>query len=85
MMSDDAWEDDYELPSLVALGVFLVWLERNVLMWTRGFGIGSNGRGSITVFWREGEVRHTVDFLPSGIVTTENVGMAGRDWRNGEH
>lgn len=66
MMADDAWEDDYELPSLVALGVFLVWLERNVLMWAQGFGIGSNGRGSITAFWREGEVRHTVDFLPRG-------------------
>ena len=30
-------------------------------------GLGTNGRGSITAFWREGQNRLTIDCLPSGI------------------
>ena len=76
MMADDAWEDDYALPSLVALEGFLAWLERDVLLWARGFGIGTNGRGSITVFWRDGNMRHTVDFLPAGGISHSSFSEA---------
>jgi hypothetical protein len=62
MMADDAWENDDELPSLDALSAFLLWLMRRDVH----PGIGSNGRGSITAFWREGDIKHTIDFLPSG-------------------
>jgi hypothetical protein len=68
MMAEDAWEDNDELPSLIALTIFLSWLQRG-----KGVshpGIGSNGRGSITAFWREGEIRYTYDFLPSGKVVS---------------
>jgi hypothetical protein len=62
MMADDAWEDNDELPSLVAVMAFL-----QMLIATKAMpGIGSNGRGSITAFYRDGDIKHTIDFLPSG-------------------
>jgi hypothetical protein len=68
MMAEDAWEDNDELPSLVALTTFLSWL-RHVKHVSHP-GIGSNGRGSITAFWREGDIRYTYDFLSSGKVVS---------------
>jgi hypothetical protein len=62
MMADDVWEDNDELPSLDALSAFLLWLMRGDV----SPGIGSNGRGSITAFYRDGDIKHTIDFLPSG-------------------
>jgi hypothetical protein len=66
MMADDAWEDDDELPSLTALRAFVSAL----IEWPTDCrpGIGTNGRGSITAYYRVGGVRHTYDFLPSGRV-----------------
>ena len=62
MMAEDAWEDGDELPSFVALNAFLRMLTATKAM----PGIGSNGRGSITAFYQDGDMRHTVDFLPTG-------------------
>jgi hypothetical protein len=67
MMADDAWKNDDELPSLIALEEFLSLLERDLLLWARNFGIGTDGCGSITAFWREGDVRYTVNFSPTRI------------------
>jgi hypothetical protein len=66
MMADDAWDDGDELPSLVALRAFLSMLMDRPP--ERRPGIGTNGRGSITAFWRVGGLRYTYDFLPSGRV-----------------
>lgn len=64
MMADDAWEDDDELPSMDSLKAFLRMLFLTKA--TQRPGIGTNGRGSITAFWRVGENRLTIDCLPSG-------------------
>lgn len=64
MMADDAWEDDDALPSLQSLSAFLLMLISTKA--TQRPGIGTNGRGSITAFWRDGENRLTIDCLPSG-------------------
>jgi hypothetical protein len=64
MMADDAWEDDYEYPSMLSLKAFLLMLISTKAM--QRPGIGTNGRGSITAFWRVGENRLTIDCLPSG-------------------
>ncbi len=64
MLADDAWEDGDAFPTEKALAAFL-----NMLISTRAAqrpGIGTNGRGSITAFWRDGENRLTVDCLPTG-------------------
>ena len=75
MMADDAWEDDDVLPSMVSLKAFLLMLISTKAM--QRPGIGTNGRGSITAFWREGENRLTIDCLPSGntrwVLTRENA------------
>ncbi len=64
MMADDAWEDDDALPSMLSLKAFLLMLLSTKA--TQRPGIGTNGRGSITAFWRDGENRLTIDCLPSG-------------------
>ncbi len=67
LMDDDAWEADDELISLNALTGFLM-----TLLYTntcRRPGIGTNGRGSITASWTEGENRLTVECMPSEKVT----------------
>lgn len=64
MMADDAWEDEDALPSLRSLDAFLLTLFSTQA--TQRPGIGTNGRGSITAFWRDGENRLTIDCLPSG-------------------
>jgi hypothetical protein len=64
MMEDDAWEESDSLPSLRSLKSFLLML---IATGTKQRpGIGTNGRGSITAFWRDGENRLTIDCLPSG-------------------
>lgn len=66
MLSAEAWEDLDELPSVEALETFL-----RVLLSTGAKsrpGLGTNGRGSVTAFWRRGENRLTVDCLPTGSV-----------------
>lgn len=64
MMADDAWEDDDELPSMLSLKAFLLVLISTKA--TQRPGVGTNGSGSITAFWREGENRLMIDCLPSG-------------------
>lgn len=64
MMADDAWEDDDALPSMHSLKAFLLMLISTKA--AQRPGIGTNGRGSITAFWRDGENRLTIDCLPSG-------------------
>jgi hypothetical protein len=64
MLADDVWEDGDEFPSMRSVTVFLL------VLFATGTkvrpGIGTNGRGSITAFWREGENRLTIDCLPTG-------------------
>ena len=64
LMADDAWEDDDELVSPVALKAFLLTLVNTQTQ--RRPGIGSNGHGSITAAWTVGGNRLTIEFLPSG-------------------
>lgn len=67
MLDEDAWEEEDELPQLSTLSTFL-----NMLLWTgaqRRPGIGTNGRGSITAFWRTDGNRLTVDCLPTGEIS----------------
>lgn len=64
MLADDAWEDSDELPSLRSVKALLLTLITTGAQLRPG--IGTNGRGSITAFWREGENRLTIDCLPSG-------------------
>ena len=74
MMADDAWEEGDELPSLRSLKAFLLMLITTGA--THRPGIGTNGGGSISAFWRDGQNRLTVDCLPSGtirwVLTREN-------------
>lgn len=67
MMDDDAWEDDDELVSPVALKTFIQTLIHTDTK--RRPGIGTNGRGSVTAFWTEGDNRLTIECLPTGKVT----------------
>lgn len=64
MMAEDTWEDDDALPSILSLKAFLLTLISTHA--TQRPGIGTNGRGSITAVWRNGENRLTIDCLPSG-------------------
>jgi hypothetical protein len=59
MFDDDAWEAEDEFPALPALTTFLTMLIRTQS--NRRPGIGTNGRGSITAFWKEGENRLTIE------------------------
>jgi hypothetical protein len=45
-------------------------------------GIGSNGRGSITAFYRDGDIKHTIDFLPSGKTAMSDMPERIWVWRN---
>ncbi len=60
MFDDDEWEETDELPSLKALDVLLSVLKTFDI--DKNFGIGTDGRGSITIF----NNRFTIEFLPSG-------------------
>lgn len=84
MMADDAWEDDDELPSLVALDTFLRSIGPTnyspMLPDTDAMpGIGTNGRGSITAFWRYGNMTHCVDFLPTGEIRYSSFIHTGQE------
>jgi hypothetical protein len=59
MFDKDTWEADDDLPSLGALQTFLTLLHRTHTQ--RRPGIGTNGRGSITAFWKAGDSRLTVE------------------------
>ena len=75
MMADDVWEEVDAYPSMHSLETFLLMLVSTKA--TQRPGIGTNGRGSITAFWRDGENRLTIDCLPSGntrwVLTRMNV------------
>lgn len=63
LMDEDAWEDEDELISPHALAAFIL-----ALLYTktnRRPGIGTNGRGSITASWTEGDNRLTIECLPT--------------------
>lgn len=64
LMDEDAWEHTDELISLEALSAFLVTLVRTNT--TKRPGIGTNGIGSVTAAWTEGQNRLTIEFLPCG-------------------
>lgn len=66
MLDEEAWEEEDELPSLLALSTFLNMLRSSNT--TRRPGIGTNGRGSVTAFWRSESNRLTVDSLPTSQV-----------------
>jgi hypothetical protein len=76
MMAEDAWEDEDALPSMRSLMAFLLMLISTKAV--QRPGIGTNGRGSISAFWRAGENRLTIDCLPSGntrwVLTRVNAG-----------
>jgi hypothetical protein len=59
MFDKDAWETDDHLPTLRALQTFLTLLHTTQA--ERRPGIGTNGRGSITAFWKAGDSRLTVE------------------------
>ena len=61
MLDEDAWEDEDEIPSDAAISNFL-----RVLMLTSASkcpSIGTNGKGSITAAWINGESRLIVECL----------------------
>jgi hypothetical protein len=65
MFDDDAWEAGDDLPTLNALNTFLTVLRH--LCTQKRPGIGTNGRGSITAFWKEGDNRLTVECYAEGL------------------
>lgn len=67
MLDDDAWETSDQLPTVEAVDTFLQVLYFSQA--NRRPGIGSNGRGSITAFWKSGDNRLTVTCLPKDWAT----------------
>ena len=67
MMDDDAWESDDELIGRTAINSFLQTLLSTHTK--RRPGIGTNGRGSITATWTEGDNRLTIECLASGKIS----------------
>lgn len=67
LMDEDAWEDEDEFVTMEALTVFLMMLIHTKTK--RRPGIGTNGRGSITASWTEGDNRLTIECLPSAKVS----------------
>jgi hypothetical protein len=65
MFDDDAWEAGDDLPILDALNTFLTMLLH--VKTQKRPGIGTNGRGSITAFWKEGDNRLTVECYAEGL------------------
>ena len=63
LMDDDAWEDDDELVSPEAVTAFILTLLSTRTK--RRPGIGTNGRGSITGSWTNGDNRLTIECLPN--------------------
>lgn len=63
LMDDDAWEDDDELVSPEAVTAFILTLLSTHTK--RRPGIGTNGRGSITGSWTNGDNRLTIECLPN--------------------
>ena len=64
MLSDDVWEECDELPSMDAVRVVLRMV---IVMDIRSHpGIGTNGRGNLTLFWRRLGLRATLECGPSG-------------------
>jgi hypothetical protein len=67
MFDDDAWEAGDELPVVETLRTFLtILIQTNT---QRRPGIGTNGRGSITAAWTEGDNRLTVESDAAGRTT----------------
>ena len=67
LMDEDAWENDDDLIGSKALTTFILTLRSSGTK--KRPGIGTNGRGSITASWTEGENRLTVECLPTGDVS----------------
>ena len=78
LMDDDAWEDDDELISPEALTAFIRTLLSSQT--NRRPGIGTNGRGSITASWTDGDSRLTIECLATGLVSL----VLSRKGENGE-
>lgn len=64
LMDEDAWEDDDELIGLEALSTLLMAIIHTKT--SKRPSIGTNGRGSITAAWANGENRLMIECLPSG-------------------
>lgn len=67
MMDEDEWEDGDLLIDLDALNTFLVML--HYVQPIKRPGIGTNGKGAISAFWRADGNRLTATCLPSSQVT----------------
>ena len=63
LMDKDGWEDGDELLGRKAVSTFIFTLLGTRTM--RRPGIGTNGRGSITCSWTNGDNRLTIECLPS--------------------
>lgn len=75
MLDEDDWEEDDQLIDLDALNTFLVMLHE--VSPQRRPGIGTDGHGSVTAFWRSNENRLTANCLSSGqiawVLTRANI------------
>ncbi|ANB33278.1 hypothetical protein M2324_003603 [Rhodovulum sulfidophilum] len=78
LMDEDAWENEDELVSPNALATFILVLLSTKT--SRRPGIGTNGRGSITASWTEGDNRLTIECLPTKRVSL----VLSRGCDNGE-
>jgi hypothetical protein len=78
MMDEEAWEAEDELISPDALDAFIFLLRNTGTM--RRPGIGTDGLGSLTAAWTDGENRLTAECLPTGKIS---VIVSRRD-KNGE-
>lgn len=67
LLDEDAWEEEDELPSILAASTFLRVLYQTAAR--RRPGIGTNGHGSISAFWTNGKNRLTVECLPDDRTT----------------
>ena len=67
LLDEDAWEEEDELPSMLAVSTFLRVLYQTAA--SRRPGIGTNGHGSISAFWTNGDNRLTVECLPDDRTT----------------
>ena len=67
LLDEDAWEEEDELPGMLAVSTFLRVLYQTAA--SRRPGIGTNGHGSISAFWTNGDNRLTVECLPDDRTT----------------
>ena len=77
LLDDDAWEEEDELITPTALRSFILLLI--VTSTKRRPGIGTNGEGSITASWSNGENRLVVECLSCGKISAILARRMGND------